>query len=512
MITFASPLAEGRLFKAVLVTLTYVCHAIALGFGAFATRDAFASLHGSQSVADKTIMMLGLSGLAAGATIIVGRRLSEELGQAYVIRLRELVYTHIAGMSRSDLAKRRLGGLSLRFVGDMSAAKNWTGKGIGSVISAAVVLPVAGFVLWWLHPVMASIAGAAGLGMLVVSVIVAITLPAAHKKLRGKRASVAINAIERIARAPELDLAGRTPKEVETLSESGERLAEFAVQRQTAIAMLSVFPQIAASIAGASILWVAGPTGIGAAEVAAGLALLGILALPLGELANAYNYLCAWHIARNKLNALFATPSRPRVVGSAGEQVGVVVTMTRNDGAVEEVSLSAGEISSMHTPSDFDDCKILQLIAGIEREVPNAEVRYVPEVASEPRIAYIDRTPLILQGSLRRALTLGAPKRPSAKKVSNLARKFGLRETLERIGYLGRVDAGARNLTRDEKLGIELVRAILSKPDLIVLNTPDIWLAKNPDQLLADLKKHSGATIVTLRAKTIANNVMREAA
>lgn len=149
------PWAGGRARDAVLLSALGVGQAAALGVAAFATRDAFSALHGGSAPAAATLGLLALAGAAAAGCEVLSRRRGEALGQGYVRDLRAALYAHVAGMDRRSVAARRLGGLSLRFVGDLSAARHWFGRAVPRIVSAAMVLPAACLVLWHLSPALA---------------------------------------------------------------------------------------------------------------------------------------------------------------------------------------------------------------------------------------------------------------------------------------------------------------------------------------------------------------------
>ncbi|MEM9551254.1 MAG: hypothetical protein AAGA05_08770, partial [Pseudomonadota bacterium] len=142
--------AEDRLSDAAILPLVSVAQAALLGLGVFATRSIFEALHGDGIIGVDPFLVLGACGLGAAGLEFLARRRAEALGQSYAASLRLTLYAHIAGMSRATLSERRLGGLSLRFVGDLSAARGWFGQGIPRFLSAAIILPGAALVLFLL--------------------------------------------------------------------------------------------------------------------------------------------------------------------------------------------------------------------------------------------------------------------------------------------------------------------------------------------------------------------------
>lgn len=85
----------------------------------------------------------------------------------------------------------------------------------------------------------------------------------------------------------------------------------------------------------------------------------------------------------------------------------------------------------------------------------------------------MSRSP-ILSGVLRWALTSGTVKRPDDEEILDPAHRFGLVAIFERLGGLdGKVAEGGRNLSAGEIRRVQLARATVSKPQLLLLDEPD---------------------------------------
>lgn len=244
---------KSRIRDAVLIPALGMAQALALGVGAFATRDAFTALHGGGSPDPGVLAGLVGAGLAAAGIEVLSRQRSEALGQSYALSLRHTLYDHLAGMNRREVAARRVGALSLRFVGDLSAARGWFGRGMSRLMSAVVVLPGAAVVLYLLNPLLAAVATVPILVSLAIMLALAIGLQARHRSLRGQRANISIAMMERIAIAPDLDLLDRTDRELAALTDDGAALRRYAVARITRVGLLRMLPQAGAAVAGAAM-------------------------------------------------------------------------------------------------------------------------------------------------------------------------------------------------------------------------------------------------------------------
>ncbi|MEM6480714.1 MAG: hypothetical protein AAF681_02635, partial [Pseudomonadota bacterium] len=89
------------------------------------------------------------------------------------------------------------------------------------------------------------------------------------------------------------------------------------------------------------------------------------------------------------------------------------------------------------------------------------------------RVGVLSDRPLILKGSLRRNLTLGLNNRPADSEIMQIIQAAGHSQTLTNLGPLSRrlAERGA-NLTREDRIGLSLLRAIIQSPGLILVLVP----------------------------------------
>ena len=454
---------KGRIGDAVLIPVLSIAQAVAMGIGAFATRDAFSALHLGQGPAIAALVALLGAGIAVALLGWLIKQRAEAIGQSYANALRLTLYRHIAGMNLTALEQRRVGALSLRFVGDLSAARNWFGRGLPLAISALVTLPGAATVLWLLHPHLALAAFVPLCAVIALTLGLAFGLERRHRTLRRKRANLSIAMIERIAVAPMLDLMGRTPKELRNLNETGTVLRRNALERTGHRNGLSGLMDIGASLAGVGTLLVAGQYGITAGLVAAALAMIAILVTPLRELALVWDRYCGWRVAREKAQNLLAQPSASR---TSGNETAAACVQLRG---VVTLDVAAGAYHRIDPQSVAANVDLLRVIAGLDG-APEIELSW-GAAAGPPVIAYIGERSAILQGSLRRAVTLGLKPRPSDAKICKMLAHFGLTHLAEGETGLGvRVSEGGRSLAPQDRFILELVRAALANAGLVLID------------------------------------------
>ncbi|MEL6319018.1 MAG: hypothetical protein AAFR16_15395, partial [Pseudomonadota bacterium] len=141
MTTMVPPImGEGRWRWLAATAFLGVAQAVAAGVAAFATRDVFAALHrggGDDPDAAGAIAVLIAAGGVIAIARLAARAMGEHLGQRYATAMRHRLYAHLARLPGRLSADRRPGALSLRFVGDLAAARLWVGQGLARLITGA---------------------------------------------------------------------------------------------------------------------------------------------------------------------------------------------------------------------------------------------------------------------------------------------------------------------------------------------------------------------------------------
>ncbi len=510
---------DGRRPRLVLMIALGLTQAGSLGVAAHATRSIFETLHRGIVPAQSLFVALAFAAVFGAALRVFGRAIAEAIGEGFANSLRLRLYAHVAGMDQSSLDQRRRGTLSLRFVGDIQAARGWAGQGVAGGIAAAITLVVTTIVFLYLRPALALPALLPVAISMIFAVLLGLRLGARHGAMRANRARMAASMMERIALAPELDLLGRTPKELQRLSLAGETLAQDAVIRRRRLEAMRAMPMIGAGIGGVVILWVTAKNGLPASDAATALAVLSILSLPLGDLVMTWDRYCAWRIARASCLRLLQSPSLARVAARSGHAVSVAYDGRTADGAALSLSIPAGSLAVLSGPPASGKSRLARILAGQDRP-EEGTVSYDGAVfdkgavsdegsgsgeghrAALPSIAYISATPLILKGSLRRALTLGVSPRPDPRQIRKVAKLFGLAPLLDRLGSTkAQLSERGADLSLGEQLGIGLTRAVLMQPDLIVIDHPALERPQLARDLVARLREKTKATLVLVGAK-----------
>lgn len=505
------PLAgDGRRRQIAAVAICALGQAAAAGAAAFATRDIFATLaDDSSAVPHVSLVLVAGSGLALALLRMGERVLAERLGHDYAAALRIRLFEHVTRMPAGDVARRRRGYLTLRFVGDLTAVRQWVSLGIARLMSAAIVLPAAALALLLINPDLAAAAAIPlSIGLLAMAAA-GWSIGPAHRRLRRRRAQLAADMSERLPHAPELRLLGRIQRENELLKRRTQRMIQAALQRAWGVAVMRGLTDAASAAAATAVMVMAFRTGASAAETAGILAVVGVSTAPLRDMAGVLDRFQAWLAARDRCNALLQAPTlalrvrsdvtRPTVGAPSVQFVGV------RKGVLDAINVeaAAGERIAIIGPNGAGKTTLLNLAAGLEQAAAG-EVRIAGrsplsfDAAERHRmIALVSARSPILRGSLRRALSMGCVRRPSDRDVLAWAERFGLATVIERVGGLdGIIAEGGSNLSAGEVRRVLLTRAALSGAGLLLLDEPDDALDAEASRLLQVLVRGSEATIL----------------
>ena len=490
------------------VAVLMVVQGGAAGAAAFATRSLFEAMHDGGALPLPALAVLAGAGLVIAATRVAARQIGERIGQNYARQIRTALFESAARMPARAVSQRRNGYMSLRFVGDMTAFRNWLGLGLPALVAAFVSVPAMLAVLWLLDPVFAL----AVLPVLVPTLAMiawgGVRLVPMQQRLRTRRARIAAEMAERMPIAPQLDRLGRRGKEVGLLEKRTDAMIAAALQLRFGVESLKALSDLAAGIAAALVILVGYRSGLGTGSIAAALAVVGLLLSPLRDLGAVWNYRAAFRAAGIKAEAALSRALRDVYRDGKSLPKGAVEVV------FDDIALPSGARLTFNVARGADTDLVLHehdaeavvdMLLGLDAPSTGAirlsgiDLRDLSRGTLRRNVQRIGTKPEILQGSLRRVLMMGCDDRLDDAALEPLAREAGLDTLLDRIGGLGgKVLEGGKNLTHVEKLAISLVRVSLSRPKLILIDLDfDARLVQStPDDVLKFRQ-----TVIRLKAR-----------
>lgn len=504
---------NGRRHGLFAVSLVTLVQGVAAGVAALATRGLFEAMQAGSPLPPGLLAALIGSGLVIAGAQVLSRLMGERLGQSYALDIRLALFDHASGMPASAVAKRRSGYMSLRFVGDMTAFRNWLGKGLPRLIAAMVMIPTACTVLWLLEPRFALVVAPLFAFMLVTLAITGPRLEPLHRRLRARRARIAAEMAERMPLAPELDRMGRRPTELRQLRKRTKQMIRAALHRLFWAEMLKALPDAVAGVAACAVIVTGAQSGTSTGTIAGALAAIGLVLTPLRDLASVWNFRAAYFAARKKCLAALAREQRETGHGDTRLPNGpidvVIQDLPTSGGSLLSLNIPAGETCALPcAPGDAD--VLFSALCGLE-PVPRDHIILsglcltdLSRGSLRRGVHRLTSTPVVLKGSLRRNLALGLQNRPSEAKLGKAAKTAGLSALVDRIGGLdGALSEGGRDLSSADRSALSLARILLGKPQLVLLEDGVWHLEQTAHDALAAHLHTAGATI--LRHPVLAN-------
>jgi ABC-type multidrug transport system fused ATPase/permease subunit len=428
-----------------------------------------------------------LAALAAvTAVALIGERvLAERLGQSWVNEVRVTVFERITRSPVRD-HRRSTGATTLRLVGDASALRRWASLGLARL---AVAVPMAAGALTALvviAPQIGIVVGTTIIGGTVATGYLNPRLREADRSSRRRRARIAAHVTERVANRQVMQAFGQEQAEIRRLERQGTRLGRTMIKRAGAIGAIRAAGEATTLLAMVAALTVAAVDTTAIADLAAIMAVLGMLATPLRDLTRVSEYHASARVAREKLNEVLARPVRQvgRSVAPSGTGRLVLdgVCLEGLFGPLHAVA-EAGAVVTLAGPNGAGKSTLLSIIAGLE--IPSAgavlldgaPLHDIDPAELRRQIGLVTPDLPLLRGSIADNVRYSAPQ-SSDEELHDAVRLSGLDDVIKEHpdGLRTRVGEGGTGLSTGQRQRVALARALLPKPQVLLLDEADAHL------------------------------------
>ncbi|MGB0849035.1 MAG: ABC transporter transmembrane domain-containing protein, partial [Thiolinea sp.] len=233
---------------------------------------------------------------------------AEQLGQSYVHAVRLRLFRHIISIGAEGAKQMGKGAMMLRFVGDLTALRQWVSLGLARLIVSGVCILMAIAGLVFVEPLIA--------GSVMIAVIVTASIAIAigprlrrnTRELRRKRGLLATPLNDRLSKIGVIETFGQEQRERKRFKRLSRNVRYSSVTRARTISLLRVVSEAGASLAGLCALF-AGAVLVSLEQttpgtVVAAMVVTGLLAPRLQELGRVYEYWNGAIIARQKQQQL----------------------------------------------------------------------------------------------------------------------------------------------------------------------------------------------------------------
>jgi ABC-type multidrug transport system fused ATPase/permease subunit len=462
-------------------------------------------------MAGLTVAYLCLAG-ALVALRVAERSAAERLGQNYVASLRVRLFRHLVNRRVRGQQGRR-GHLMLRFIGDLNAVRLWVSQGAARLIVFAVSAPCA---LVALAAIDGLLAASGAVLVIATGLVIAITgrlLTDRHREARRRRSQIAGNLGEKLSEVALIQAFGREAMELKRLRRQNRRLVQAMVVRARAVALIRSVPEAAGIVATGAMLLV------GALEVARGtatpgavlaaLTVLGLLVMPLRDLARVVDYRSAFLVARDKLASFFAIP-RLRPAGESLPPLTPGRGLLRFDrasvaGILDEIdaTIEPGSTVAVVGPTGAGKSTLLLLAAGVISPDGGRVLLDEQDLTAHDPASFHTAIGLampelpLMRGTIASNLRLRCPRATDAELIK-IAEICGLDDAADQLphGLATKVMEGGRNLSAGLQQRLCLARAFVGGPSLVLLDKVDADLDAHGRRVLDCLLARRGATVM----------------
>ncbi|MCB1777776.1 MAG: ABC transporter ATP-binding protein [Candidatus Competibacteraceae bacterium] len=426
---------------------------------------------------------------------------AERLGQDYAYRMRLALFDRLSTLSPRLAQKRGRGGLLLRFIGDLTALRQWASLGLARLSVAGTTALAALLGLAWLDAGLAlaiAIPLIAGMG---AALWLGGPLRRAVRETRRRQARLASQVHEQIAALSVVQVCNRSRGERQRLSRQGQRLRDAMLARAAISGRLRAITEATAALATLTVLitgvietaygWSTPGTVIGA------MAIVHLLLPGVRDLGRAHEYWHAYQVALEKIRQFMDLPSlatekhdAQALVSANGqlEFAGIGV-----HGVLEEFSASTGpgRVIAIVGPNGAGKSTLLSLAARLfdpDRGIVCLDGQNLADctLASIRRAIGMvsDELPL-LRGSIARNLRYRWRNAPDTE-VARVCALCGVDQLLQTLpaGERTLLQERGANLSLGQRQRIALARALLGNPSVLLLDEPDAHLDTDSSAVL----------------------------
>ncbi|MEN8207426.1 MAG: ABC transporter ATP-binding protein [Pseudomonadota bacterium] len=464
-----------------------------------------------QAVAGSGLMWFGL-GFTVLALVIAGMRMlervdAEQLGQDYIHRLRLVLYAHLSALPPRKLQRHSQGSIMLRFIGDLTALRQWISLGLARLMVAGVSVTGALLALALISWPLALATGAVLLPGTALSLMLGKPLLQAVRETRRRRSYLAGNLNEKVASMAVVQVSGQTRREQNRIERQSGRLKTAMIVRAWVIGGLRAVTTATTAIATTATLIVgAALVADGSATpgtVVAAMSIIGFLMPSLRDLGRVYEYWQGARVSLEKIHRFLDSPGKvaksrrtTRLRHGAGHLEFRNVTVS---GSLTDFSATAppGSVVAVAGPNGAGKSTLLSLVARLvdpdrgKVRLDGMDLGKLARDSLQRVVGMVSPDLPLLRGTVNKNLCYRWRSAPVAE-LARVRALCGINDLLAGLadGENTRISEGGTSLSAGQRQRIALARAILGSPPVLLLDEADANLDPGAgavfNQILAD--------------------------
>ncbi len=450
---------------------------------------------------------LALTGIGIALLRVTERIDAERMGQHYTHEVRTGLFAHMSQLSPRILQQRSRGGVMLRFIGDLTALKQWVSLGLARLVVASITTLLTLGILATVNITLAFVVGAALAAGAAATYGMGSLLQRAVREARRRRARLAANVSEKIAALAVVQVFGQSQREKERIQRQSRQLMNAMVERARAIGLFRGIIELTAALASGGAL-LTGAALVSSASttpgtVVAAMSIVGLLVPALRDLGRIQEY---WHgavVSREKitdflsLQPLATVPETALILRPGPGELRFENVRISTNSATFSASVPAGKIVALVGPNGAGKSTLLSLAArqtDLEQGaiyLDGQDIRKLQSASFHQAVGVMSPDLPLLRGSIQYNLSYRWREAPK-KELHRVRTLCGIDQILAELprGIDTRVTEDGANLSLGQRQRIGMARAILGHPRLLLLDEVDANLdpgaARMLRQVLAD--------------------------
>ncbi len=481
-------------------------------------RTGFDRLIVSDGAFDRVLVLQIGAGLCCCA-IVLGWLLArervdaEKVGQNYIHRIRMILFRHMSRLGLRTLQQRSRGGVFLRFIGDLNALKRWISLGLVRMlvagISTFVSLTALGFMNWRLALAAGIVLGAGTVYCLSLGK----PLRDTARESRKRRAYLATNISEKISNMAVVQVFGQTHRETTRVRRQSGKLVTAQIKRAEKIGLIRGATLTITALAGAAVLLTgAYEIGLGRTTpgtVVAAMTIVGMLTPALRDLSRIFEFWQDSRISVEKIEEFINIPrqraSKISLPDLKPGQGYIELKGLKLEGLLHDISATAKSGSKIMVKGGNGTGKstLFFMISGlIEPDdgkilLDGQDIFKHNQESVRQAISMVSPDLPLLRGTLKKNLLYRCPK-ASPEEMEQVWELCGIQEIIKTLpqGIDTRISEEGNNLSFGQRQKISLARAILGKPQVILLDEADVHLDDEASSIFTKIINEFKGTIL----------------
>ncbi|MCB1950270.1 ABC transporter ATP-binding protein [Nitrosomonas sp.] len=500
----------------ILIGLLQACAAIASLLLARLIFDHI--ITSNQELTENWLLAAGISiafiALLIGLLSFSERIVAEKIGQSYAQTLRMALYDHLTNLSQRTLLQARShGGIMLRFVGDLTAVRQWVSLGFARIVVIGFVVLFSLSVLAYINWILSVAVGAVLIMGVCSSISFGSRLRTATQQSRRRMSRLAANINEKITAISVFQMFSQTGHERKRTWRQNRKLRQAMIEKARIGGIIrgiadgfAIFAYGTALIVGVILVH----TGqVSPGTVIAALTVVSLLAPKLRDLGRVQEYWHGYCVARQKMIAFLETPvlvtDMPDAKALQPKTGKIEFHKVSALGILHDITVvaDAGSVIAVVGPNGSGKSTLLSLVGRLIDPdkghilIDGQNIGLCSRSSVRRSVSISGSDFPLLRGTIEKNIRYGCPE-ASQEEYDRIVELCAIDQILVTLpdGAQTRIAEGGVGLSSGQRQRIALARALLCKPSILLLDEADANLDIQTNLIIDNVLAEFAGTVL----------------